>query len=173
MPDSVFLRSEPDISTSFEPLHERLAETVSWCSRRLTNSLPGQALRSSPLAPPPSHPWADTVRIVAESRLQQLGRSWRRALKPLGDGRLLVYFPKPSHSKGRAQAATDGFFDARDTPPWDTWVAFLEEPERSYLVTWVPPTAIAAVTEALTRPMGSIAWLEESGVGLVGRFIVG
>ena len=172
MPDSVFLRSEPDLSASFEPLHERLAETVSWCARRAGAGLLSQALRSSPLAPPPSHPWTDTVRIVAESRLQQLGRSWRRSLKPLGDGRLLVYFPTPPHSRGRAQAVTDGFFDARDTPPWDTWVAYLEEAEKSYLLAWVPPTAIAAVAVALTPPPGSLAWLEDSGIGLVGRFVV-
>ena len=172
MHNSVFLRSEPDISVSFEPLHERLAETVSWCTRRAASGPLGQALRTSPLAPPPSHPWADTVRIVAEARLQQLGRSWRRALKPLGDGRLLVYFPTPPHSAGRAQDATSGFFDARDTPPWDTWVTYLEEAERSYLVTWVPPAAIADVTAALTQPGNSLRWLAESGVGLVGRFAV-
>ena len=131
---------------------------------------PSPAVR--PDAPPPSHPWADTVRIVAEARLQHLGRSWRRALKALGDGRLLVYFPTPPHSSGRAQAATDGFFDARDTPPWDTWVAYLEEAERSYLVSWVPPTAIADVTVALTPPIASLAWLDESELGLVGRFVV-
>lgn len=172
MPNSVFLRSEPDLSVSLEPLHERLAETVSWCARRASAGLLSQALRSGPLAPPPSHPWADTVRIVAEARLQQLGRSWRRAPKPLGDGRLLVYFPTPPHSSGRAQAVTDGFFDTRDTPPWDTWVAYLEEAERSYLVSWVPPTAIADVTVALTPPIASLAWLDESGVGLVERFVV-
>ena len=52
-------------------------------------------------------------------------------------------------------------------------MAYLEEAERSYLVSWVPPTSIAVVTEALTQPTGSIAWLEESGVGLAGRFLVG
>ncbi|MEO8636771.1 MAG: hypothetical protein ABI587_15960 [Gemmatimonadales bacterium] len=171
MPGSVFLRSEPDISASLEPLHERLAETVSWCARRALLGPLSQTLRSSPLAPPPSHPWSDTVRAVAEARLQQLGRSWRRSPTPLGDGRLLVYYPTPPHSHGRAQASTDGFFDARDTPPWDTWVAYLEEPERSYLVSWVPPAALVAVTVAMTPPAGALQWLDESGVGLVGRFV--
>jgi hypothetical protein len=171
MPDSVFLRSEPDLSGSFEPLHERLAETVSWCTRRAVMGPLSQTLRSGALAPPPSHPWGDTVRAVAEARLQQLGRSWRRSLKPLGDGRLLVYFPTPPHSRGRTQGITDGFFDARDTPPWDTWVAYLEELERSYLVAWVPPAAIASVTLALTPAVGSLGWLDESEVGLVGRFV--
>jgi hypothetical protein len=160
------LRSEPDLSGSLQPFRERLAETVSWVTRRTTEGPLGEELRSPPLAPPPATPWRETLRAVAEKRLAQLGRSWRRTLDPLGGGHLLVYFPTPPHSRGAARSISDGFFDDRDTPPWDTWVAYVEEPARSYLVTWVPPFAFAQASAGIGAAPRSLAWLERAGVSL-------
>lgn len=158
-----FLRSEPDLSGSLHAFRERLAETVSWCGRRAGQPDLGVALRTSDLSPPPATPWPETVRAVAEQRLLLLGRSWRRSLDPLGGGQLLVYFPTPPHSGGAARAASHGYFDDRDAPPWDTWVAYLEEPGRSYVVAWVPAQGLEPVTAGIGAAR-SLAWLETSGV---------
>lgn len=162
------LRSEPDITGSLDPFRERLAETVSWCQRRAAQSPLADVLRSPSLAPPAAVPWPDTVRAVAIARIHALGRSWRRALDPYGGGMLLVYFPTPPHSRGAARAASQGYFDGQDAPPWDTWIAYLEETGRSYLVSWVPQQAITAVNDALEISPGSLAWLESAAVGLSG-----
>jgi hypothetical protein len=164
------LRSEPDLSGSLQPFQERLAETVSWAARRHPeNQTLGEALRSSPLAPPPATPWAETLKAVAEKRLLQLGRSWRRTLDPLGGGRLMLYFPTPPHSRGTARNVSDGFFDDRDTPAWDTWVAYVEETSRSYLVAWVPPFAFAQASAGIGAAGRSLAWLDKAGVLLSGK----
>ena len=77
---------------------------------------------------------------------------------------LLVYLPTPPHSGGAARAASHGYFDDRDAPPWDTWVAYLEEPGRSYVVAWVPPQGLESATAGIEAAR-SLAWLETSGVG--------
>lgn len=161
-----FLRSDPDISASLDPFRERLAETISWCLRRAASEPLSEALRSPALAPPAAVPWPETVRAVAASRLQALGRSWRRSLDPLGGGLLLVYFPTPPHSRGGARAASAGYFDAHDAPPWDTWTAYIEEARRSYLVAWVPPQALSSVTAAIAVAPSSLGWLASAGLGL-------
>lgn len=166
---SQILRSEPDLSQSLQPFRERLAETVSWGIRRMKELPLAESLRSPALAPPPASPWPETVRAVAEQRLARLGRSWRRTLDPLGGGLLLVYFPTPPHSRGVARTASDGYFDDRDTPPWDTWVAYIEEAARSYLVAWVPPPGFAQATEGIKTAPRSLSWLEGAGVSLADK----
>jgi hypothetical protein len=149
-----------------QPFQERLAETVSWVGRRTGDAPLGEGLRSPLLAPPPATPWPETTRAVAEKRLAQLGRSWRRTLDPLGGGRLILYFPTPPHSRGASRNISDGFFDDRDTPPWDTWVGYVEETARSYLVAWVPPFAFAQASAGIGAAPRSLAWLEKAGVRL-------
>jgi hypothetical protein len=117
--------------------------------------------------------WPETVRTVGDARLHRLGRSWRRSLDPLGGGQLLVYYPTPPHSRGAAQAVSQGYFDHRDTPPWDTWVAYVEEQAQSYLIAWVPPEAMTLVEAALKAPRVSLAWLEASDVTLNDRLKAG
>jgi hypothetical protein len=167
------MRSEPDISVSLHPFRERLAETVAWCERRAALDNLGESLRTAALAPPPASSWATTVRTVGEKRQLQLGRSWRRFLDPLGGGQLVVYFPTFPSSRGAARKASRGYFDDRDTPPWDTWVGYIEEDARSYLVAWAPPAAMPCVVAALKVPRVSIQWLDSADVGLSDRLKAG
>ena len=162
MTSPVVLRSEPDITGSFEPFQERLAETISWCLRAVKLGPLGAALRTIAYVPPPALPWPDTVRAVAESRLKKLGRSWRRTLDPLGGGELLLYLPRQSASSGLAHDASEEYFDGRDIPPWDTWVAWVEEEEREYLVCWAPPEAMKLVVAGMAVAPDSLAWLDSS-----------
>jgi hypothetical protein len=166
-------RSEPDIAASLHPFRERLAETVAWCQRRAALGHLAESLRTAALAPPPASSWLTTVRSVGEKRLLHLGRSWRRSLDPLGGGQLIVYFPTPPSSRGAARKASGGYLDDRDTPPWDTWVAYVEEDARSYVVAWAPPAAMPWVVAALKVPRVSIQWLDSADVGLSDRLKAG
>ncbi len=163
----MIIQSEPDLSQSFEPLRERVAETVSWGIRRTEAGDLSESLRSVAFAPPPASPWIDTVRAVAERRLLRLGRSWRRTLDPLGGGSLLLYFPGESNGAD-VSAASDGFFDRWETPPWDCWAAFVEESHASYLLAWVPPYAYAQAAAGVTLSGGALRWFEESDSALLG-----
>jgi hypothetical protein len=169
MTTPVVLRSEPDITESFEPFQERLAETISWCLRAVKVAPLGTALRTFAHVPPPALPWPETVRAVAEARLKALGRSWRRILDPLGGGDLLIYLPRHANSGGGAREASEGYFDSRDLPPWDTWVSWVEEERREYLVCWVPPDAVTVVTAGIGAATASLAWLVSSENPIIGR----
>jgi hypothetical protein len=159
MNSPVVVRSEPQFGQSFEPFQERLAETISWCLRAVKLGPLATALRTLSYAPPPALPWGDTVRWVADARLKQLGRSWRRTLDPLGGGELLIYLPRGAGSGGKAQQATQGYFDARDIPPWDTWIAWVEEADREYLISWLPPEAGELGSAGIAVAEQSLAWL--------------
>jgi hypothetical protein len=167
------LRSEPDLTDSLHPFRERLAETIAWCQHVAVPEQLGASLRTAALAPPPAMPWPETVRAVAEARLLCLGRSWRRSLDPLGGGQLLIYYPTPPHSRGAAQRASRGYLDDRDTPPWDTWVAYVEEQAQSYLVAWAPAEAMPLIVPALKTARVSLGWLEGSDVKLSDRLKTG
>lgn len=162
MAGPVTVRSEPDFSQSFEPFQERLAEAVSWCLRSASKAPLGTALRTPAFVPPPALPWPETVRALADTRLQTMGRSWRRTLDPLGGGELLIYLPRGQASGGAAQAASEGYFDARDLPPWDTWVAWVQEESREYLVCWVPLEGVPLAAAGIAAAPGSLAWLVSS-----------
>jgi hypothetical protein len=90
----------------------------------------------------------------------------------LGGGRLLVYFPDKDLADGAAETATNGYFDTQNTPPWDTWVAFVSERPTiwnpcyaQYLVAWVPPTFVELVKAGIgVNPEECIRWLDKSGI---------
>jgi hypothetical protein len=93
------------------------------------------------------------------------------AAKDLAVGRLLLYFPNADLCDGAAEAESQGFFDVYNTPPWDTWVAFVSEPHGTnvnyseYLIAWVPPVFVERATAGiLVNPEECIRWLDESGV---------
>jgi hypothetical protein len=163
----MILKSEPDLSQSFEPLRERVAETVSWGIRRSEAGMLAEALRTVAFAPPPALAWIETVKTVAESRLLRLGRSWRRTLDPLGGGALLLYYPT-ARLHPAAAAESDGYFDARETPPWDTWAAYFEEDGAAFLLSWVPPWAHAQAAAGVAVSGGALHWLEESATEIRG-----
>jgi len=146
---------------SLESFRELVAETVSWCTRRVSAGPPAETLRSLLLVPPPALPWPETLKAVADRRRFHLGRSWRRSLEPLGGGALIHYRPTPPHSRGGAREASGGYFDDRDTPPWDTWVSYVAAADSSYLIAWVPREALAAVTAGLAAAPASLSWAND------------
>lgn len=77
---------------------------------------------------------------------------------------------------GAAEAESHGFLDVNNTPPWDTWVAFVHYPETSedsYLLAWTPPEFVQLVDAGIeVIPEECVKWLEHSDVELR-RHIIG
>ncbi len=91
--------------------------------------------------------------------------------KNLGDGRLLVYFPNNDLSCGGAEQQTKGFFDVNNVPPWDTWVAYIQDSrsiefyDTEYLIAWVPREFMTLADEGIVvNPEECIQWLKDTPV---------
>lgn len=106
----------------------RLGETVAWCSIRHPSD-PLRSLLSATMAPNPYA--ADRWSLVdglcqKRSVLLEKERSFfNRKIPPARDlagGRLLAYLQDTNLCDGAAEAASEGFFDVDNVPPWDTWV---------------------------------------------------
>jgi hypothetical protein len=49
-------------------------------------------------------------------------------------GKLLLYVPCENMFDGASRYASNGFFDAYDCPPWDSWLQYSDRT----LISWVP-----------------------------------
>jgi len=165
-------RGEPDVSISLAPLHERLAETSAWCAPRADPAHPRTSLRSAELAPggPPPDSFAGAGDVAARRRAALDPAHPPRAY---AGGRLMVYFPDATLEDGAAEVESRGFFDVRNTPPWDTWVGAYEYDRpgdacfAAYLVAWVPPAFVELAARGIeVNPERCIAWLDETERGL-------
>jgi len=95
-----------------------------------------------------------------------------------GGGRLLLRRLAPRESAiapsptgtARCELAPNGFLDAFDCPPWDTWVSW--EPRvqgGEAVVSWVPPELLPRAEEAcaaLRQPV--VEWLHQPFLGIEG-----
>ncbi len=74
-------------------------------------------------------------------------------------GRLLLYDPLETVSDGAAEAASHGFFDVEDAPPWDTWF-WLKE---GTIFCWVPQSLISDAQAGIdANPVECIRWADWS-----------
>lgn len=99
------------------------------------------------------------------------------SMPSLNGGRLLCYFPDADLSDGAAEQESGGFFDAHNTPPWDTWVGYFHdglEPDGSYdkyLLVFVPEQLVSLATAGiLVNPEECIVWFGDANVKLRSRF---
>ena len=170
------IQIEPECPMSLQPFWQRVAETVAWCSPRANSSDPLHCLRSEEIRGRVlENSYATTVRYLAQNRKLNLRQDPSLAVAPdLRGGRLLLYFPDADLCDGAAEAESRGFFDVYNTPPWDTWVAFVSENGHanqsyaSYLVAWVPPVFLDdAASGVVVNPEQCIQWFDESNVALV------
>jgi hypothetical protein len=152
------------------PFERRLAETIAWCASRARADDPKLSLRSDELRPGVlESDRASAVRTVVTWRMNHLGTA-SIASGGLAGGRLAIYFPDRDLSDGAAEAASRGFFDVHNAPPWDTWIALADEPardisSRQYVVYWVPPVLIACANAGIeVNPEECIAWLDNADV---------
>jgi len=123
-------RSDPDLSRSFAPFWERLHEAIEWCRQRIDLDHPQHCLRSDETRPRTlERDYFAAVASVATVRRHRVPSE--PAPHALGEGRLLVYFPNDELADGAAEVQSQGFFDIFNAPPWDTWVAMVEESGRA------------------------------------------
>lgn len=132
-------------------------------------------------------PWTDEMRReynralaqaiqMRQTIVDEVARKRRAALRDVppvdftqidalvDDGRLLIYFPDENLCDGAAPAASDGFFDENNIPPWDTWLMYVIEKGRwgkNYLIAWVPPELLELATAGVdVNPEECILWAE-------------
>jgi hypothetical protein len=83
----------------------------------------------------------------------------------------LHFDPDQSLSDAAAMVESNGFFDADNTPPWDTWIAYVAgQPQRpgvwtsfdSFLLCWVPAAFVELVDRAISvNPEQCLRWADE------------
>ncbi len=160
------LRSFPDMTDSANPFWERLSKTAAWCHKNADVRDPAGSLRRP------------------ETRPRTLERGYFAAVSYLAvcidnrflidkfqpelpqEGRLLLYFPDEELSDGAAEQESDGFFDIHNCPPWDTWVAMIEESggsvETPYLVAYVPAALVHTAERGLSvLAEDCLGWVED------------
>jgi hypothetical protein len=147
---------------------QRLAEAIDWCSPRATLDDPKNCLRTPELAP---HPLAGCRKEVVDwvHASRNVALRWPRPHRAtdLAGGRLLSYEPDVNLFDGAAAAYTQEFFDVNNTPPWDTWVDYVESDRYGFLVSWVPPCLIDLVGEGIwANPEMCIWWLDQRDTNL-------
>ena len=147
-----------------------LAQTIQWCEPRARRDLPSASLRSERL-----RPWslardrfAVVSHLIAIRQNQLLGSPHvpdARSADDLHGGRLLVHFPGDTMFEEASWAASGGFFDEVDAPPWDTWIAARADGKRDYLVSWVPPMFFELAQLGIeVNSTSCIRWLEDAPV---------
>lgn len=187
---------------NMDALKWRLAETIAWCTRH--GSMPDAAsaaieLRTPELCPrgfiystdeygyadldpslgsQESRALTDVVEEVAKLRVDQLELGNIHPLAPaqhLAGGRLLCYAPYENLAEGVEEQETQGYFDVRAVPPWDTWLWFAAQQTRlqkrpfgqefwyeTYLISWVPPELVDIVDMgSRTSTTYALAWADE------------
>ena len=146
----------------WDVLTARLAETIAWCQHLAVLDVPARDLRSNELLPPSITEHEETYPTLWEERRQIVAAlSHTRANillskgidilavdAALAGGSLLLYFPSAQLADGEAHFQTQGFFDEKDCPPWDTWIWYHVEVDKiendsSYgesILCWIPPS---------------------------------
>jgi hypothetical protein len=98
-----------------------------------------------------------------------MARRSQEIVPSLEGGRLLVYFPDRELADGAAEAESQGYLDVHNAPPWDTWVAMVDEAsaDGAYLLSWVPPEFIDLVHRGIAvNPEECIRWLDDADLAL-------
>jgi len=75
---------------------------------------------------------------------------------------LLFYEPDANLFLGVEEQETEGFVDYDNVPPWGTWIAYIFEPDRNYLLSWVPPELLPLLTRGIAVSDRSIGWLDDT-----------
>ncbi len=158
-----------------QTIYQRLSETIAWCESRVDITKPETCFRSKELQPTIQIVWAQNH--IQKNTIFERVANFRRAIlfnslnnrnvetTDLSLGRILVFEVDISLVDGAACTATNGFFDDDNTPPWDTWFAYLvpEIPaSRDMLLSWIPNEFVPIIDYGIyVNPEECIYWLKE------------
>ena len=167
-PPPGFGQSAPDISQSLDPFWQSVASTIEYCGTRADVERPRESLRGDDTRP---RVLESNYFSAVNSVLWPKQRRERAERRQLSGGRLLLYFPDEETADGWSEDQTSGFFDIHDAPPWDTWVAMLQDAAPGargpYLVAWIPPIFLARAQVGIdVNAVDCIAWLDDCDVAL-------
>ena len=156
-------------------INKRLAETIAWCESRVDLSKPETCFRSKELEPTTQLVWAQNH--IQRNTIFERVSNIRRAIlfnnldnqnvetPNLSLGKILVFDIDASLVDGAACTATNRFFDDENTPPWDTWFAYLssENPDSSdMLLSWISNEFVPLIDYGIyVNPEECIYWLKE------------
>ncbi len=151
------------MTIDLEQIAGELARAAAWAASRATVEDPRGSLRAATLAPAQS--LAATAEAERAALVADVAARRARALDepPAGGllgGRLVVYRANAPALAGAAEAASGGFFDGDDAPPWDTWATFAD----GALVALVPEPLLAHAERGVRAGGKRLAWLEESAL---------
>jgi hypothetical protein len=169
---------------TIEDLRITLAETILWCTEHISPNDPALSLRS-PILRPPGLRISDSISIglpeivnaVARQRATFITNQDRNQMTPARDlaGGRLLFCTSATESipDGHVSAASQGFYDEDDLPPWDTWLYYIEPEKESigkgyqpeYLVSWVPSTWIdLAMIGVKEHFLDCMRWAEQTDI---------
>ncbi|MDB4766154.1 hypothetical protein OAG71_00555 [bacterium] len=154
-------------------LSTRIGETVAWTRHILTVENARPSMRTPEISPQLLHSgYDDVICDVGSNRrykLQQLNIDEMPINHASHRGRFLCFFPDANLTDGAAEQETDGFFDAYNNPPWDTWVGFFNDRHqesisyRCYVLCFVPHDLIPLVDRGIiVNPEECIQWIEST-----------
>jgi hypothetical protein len=160
------LRSFPDLGESAAPFWRRLAVTASWCQEKVDVGDPAGSLRR-----PETRPRTLEKDYFAAVRATAVCIDHRVLIEKVEanlprEGRLLIYFPDEELTDGAAEQESDGFFDLHNCPPWDTWIAMVEDAGREshnpYLVAYVPSVLVEHAERGISVLVEDcLGWVED------------
>lgn len=150
-------------------------ETVAWGLKKLDVLDPVNSLRSTELYPDPDPIYApvEKQKEYTEILIQKRGKLLEQDHTPIprysefmGRGKLVFFDENATLSDGAAEWLSKGFFDERNTPPWDTWIYYIIDYTKSYqdffysyLVSWVPGEFVPIADEGIkANPEGCLNW---------------
>jgi hypothetical protein len=146
---------------------QRIVEAQAWHSLKLPASrfVAETNLRTLSLAPDSFlRDRKSVVESVTDARRSiLLERGATLPDRPTSTGRLIGFEPDESLSDGAAEVHSRGFFDFRNTPPWDVWLDFVVDATgKPCLISWVPEELLEQVSEGIAaNPEQCIFWLPE------------
>jgi hypothetical protein len=150
--------SHDSTATGNHKFLDSLRSATAWCEPRFDVKRPKESLRSRELLTDsirerlmnPLTVNAELVKAISESRLTTLRDAGVDAVNADIDDvhtkQLLIVDYSCSDMSGASEQDSQGFFNVRDIPPWETWVWHFTLPsyrhvDSGVLVTWVPPSA--------------------------------
>jgi hypothetical protein len=162
-----------------------ISETVTWCSYRQLSGKPFRSLELDPstILELPEFPhdeesieaWIEQKRDCCRRATSWINERRSEILKAasiktfqavdaLSQSKLLIYEPLETVVDGAAEAASRGFYDLHDAPPWDTWFSYVDRA----VFCCVPEFAIPRAQDGIdANPVDCIHWANWSKLACI------